>query len=355
MSNQLADVFNSDAFSLMSLTAAINNVDHVPGRSGELCFVGVGEGISTETAVVESIDSALTLIQTTKRGAPAPKSDIDKAKLRNFSIPHVQLEDTINAASFQGVREFGTNDLVSPDVVVNKRLEKLGLRHDLTLEHHRLGALQGKILDADGTTLTDLFAAFNLTNDNSAVGGGSEDVSRKIVNLNLSPSSEGVTDLRTELQGVARYVKRVAKIAIPPGAEFHVFCGDDFFDALISRDDVKKAFETSGEQVERLGGNYSFSQFAYGGFIFENYQGTDDNSTVAIATDEASMFLTGVPGLYAEYFAPADFMETANTNGLPRYAKAALDPMLGRWVKLHTQQNPLPLCLRPQTLIKFTA
>jgi Phage major capsid protein E len=50
--------------------------------------------------------------------------------------------------------------------------------------------------------------------------------------------------------------------------------------------------------------------------------------------------------------APADFVETANTISLPRYAKQAVDQQFARWVMLHVQSNPLPICTRPRVLIK---
>jgi hypothetical protein len=50
--------------------------------------------------------------------------------------------------------------------------------------------------------------------------------------------------------------------------------------------------------------------------------------------------------------APADFVETANTIGLPRYAKQAADQQFARWVMLHVQSNPLPICTRPRVLLK---
>jgi hypothetical protein len=69
-------------------------------------------------------------------------------------------------------------------------------------------------------------------------------------------------------------------------------------------------------------------------------------------TNKAHFFPVGVPGLFRQYNAPADFVETVNTLGLPRYAKQAVDQEFGRWVKLHTQSNPLPICTRPKVLIK---
>ena len=50
-----------------------------------------------------------------------------------------------------------------------------------------------------------------------------------------------------------------------------------------------------------------------------------------------------------------DFVETVNTVGLPRYAKQAIDDEFGRWVKVHSQSNPLPICTRPRVLVKGKA
>jgi hypothetical protein len=62
-------------------------------------------------------------------------------------------------------------------------------------------------------------------------------------------------------------------------------------------------------------------------------------------------FPVGVPGLFRQYNAPADFVETANTIGLPRYAKQAVDQQFARWV-MHvssseaSREDPLPSCPR---------
>ena len=39
-------------------------------------------------------------------------------------------------------------------------------------------------------------------------------------------------------------------------------------------------------------------------------------------------------------------------SSLPRYAKQAVDQQFARWVMLHVQSNPLPICTRPRVLIK---
>ena len=69
-------------------------------------------------------------------------------------------------------------------------------------------------------------------------------------------------------------------------------------------------------------------------------------------SSKAYFFPVGVPGLILQYNAPADFVETTNTIGLPRYAKQAVDQQFARWVMLHVQSNPLPISTRPRVLIK---
>lgn len=361
------DIFQDDAFNLVSMVAAINGIDHVPGRSGELAFAGAGEGVAVTTVSIERKDEALTLIQTSARGGPSPKETQEKANIRAVNIPHVKLEDTIGAHQIQGVRQFGSTDVLrGAQSVVNGQLAKMTRRHDLTLEYLRLGALKGKILDADGSTIEDLFDLFGITNDNSDVGGSASDAGPRIFDLDLNGLASDPTDLRVKCQAVSRFLRRNAKMVLPSSARVWAFCGDGFFDKLISLADVKAVYTNTDEQRVRLGANYAFGAFEFGGIVWENYQGTDDVSgeeasegdltgKVGVATDEAHLFLTGVPGLYAEYFAPADFMQTINTIGLPRYAQIAPDPMFNRYVEIHTQQNPLPLCLRPKTLGKARA
>jgi Phage major capsid protein E len=48
----------------------------------------------------------------------------------------------------------------------------------------------------------------------------------------------------------------------------------------------------------------------------------------------------------------ARLVAPANTIALPRYAQQAVDQQFARWVMLHVQSNPLPICSRPRVLIK---
>ncbi|MFK0569865.1 major capsid protein [Endozoicomonas sp.] len=57
--------------------------------------------------------------------------------------------------------------------------------------------------------------------------------------------------------------------------------------------------------------------------------------------------------IFKTWFAPADFVETVNTIGLPRYAKQKVMDF-EKGVIIHTQSNPLPINLKPRAVIKLT-
>ena len=340
----MLDIFNLDAFSVVTLTAAINRIDHIPSRVGELCFQGVGEGVATLNVALEYINRALTLIPVTDRQAPAPQEVRDLATLKSVTIPQIKLEQDIPVSMLQNLRLFGTENVMSgPEAMIDQQLTKIAGRHDMTLEHLRLGAIQGKVVDSTGAVLLDLFNFFGVSApenfDLTGVLGHSQ--------------TEVYNDvaLRATCQQIIRFIKRNIKSPWPGSAKVWALCSDEVFDAVLSSIAVARTFEHWDKAEQMLGESYAFGVFYYGGIFWENYRGSDDNSEVAIASKKVQFLPVDVPGLYAEYYAPADFMETVNTLGLPRYAKIAPDLKFNRNFYLHTQQNPLPICTRPQILV----
>lgn len=332
----MIDILQNDAFKASTLTAAINKIDHIPGRAGEVAFVGAGEGIATTSAQIEVSNESLSLVPTQARGAPVEKVGGNKRSIKSVQVPHIPLEATISAGEIQNVRDFGSDNLISGAAnVVNQRMSKMANRLDLTVENLRLGALKGKVLDADGSELVNLYTTFGVSEPSQ---------------VNFALGTAG-TDVRKKCSDIIRTMKRGAKMSIPSTARVHAFVGSNFMDALISHASVKEGYAAGQVTAERrLAGSYVHGIFEFGGIYFEEYQGSNDDA-VGIASDEARFFFADSPGMYAEYYAPGDFMEAVNTIGLPRYAKMAADERFNRFVELHVQTNPLPICLRPATLL----
>ena len=73
-------------------------------------------------------------------------------------------DDVVLPEEVQGLRAFGSEtETESIANVVARHLETMRNKHAITLEHLRMGALKGKILDADGSELVDLFDEFDIT------------------------------------------------------------------------------------------------------------------------------------------------------------------------------------------------
>lgn len=331
----MLDVFRSDAFSLRSLTDAILKAPYKPGRIGELGLFRE-RGITNTSVVIEEKDGRLSLIQTSPRGAPASTIGESKRTARAFVVPHLARESTVMADEVQDVRAFGSSDATAAvQAIVNERLQDLRAMHEVTLEHLRIGAIKGLILDADGSTLFNLFTQFG--------------VSQQTAVLTPDSGADAGDELRAEVVAAQRLVE--GELGAEPISGYRSFCGKDFFDDLRADLGVVQTLRYADPQA-LLQQEMGRRMFAFAGVVWEEYRGAT-GGTPFVADDEAYLFPEGSP-IFSTYFAPADFLETVNTVGLPIYAKQAIDAEFQRFTKIHTQSNPLALCLRPRAVIKLT-
>jgi hypothetical protein len=337
----ILDVFRQDAFSVMSLTDAINKVPFVPGRAGTLINWN-DNGVATTSIMLEEIDGELTLINPTPRGGPGQSVAKKKRTARILNVPHYQIDDAIYAEEVQGVREFGQENQVQTVFnVVNARLvQHVEWRLDPTLEFQRLGALKGIILNGDGSTLYNLFTEF-------AVSQEAE------VDFDLDNATPAAGALRKKCAGVVRTIMN--NLAGIPVLGIHAFCGDAFFDDLLSHPEVTASYTgTPMAQVLRDGYVYPndmkvYGAFEFGGIVWENYRGAVAGAAF-VNTDKCHIFPVGGAGLYRTISAPADYIETVNTIGLPRYTKQWL-MRNDKGVNLEVQANCISYSTRPKSLM----
>jgi hypothetical protein len=328
--------FSNDAFQMVALTAAINKIPNTYGRLEQLGLMPP-EGVRTRTLLIEEMSGVLNLLPTMPVGAPATLGTQAKRKVRSFVIPHIPHDDVVLPEEVQGLRAFGSeNDLEALANLIARKLQNMRNKHAITLEHLRMGALKGVILDADGSILYDLYSEFGIT--------------AKSVNFALTTNT---TEVLLKVLEVKRHIEDNLRGEFMTG--IMGLCSQGFFDALTTHPKVKEAYQRW--QQGQLLFTDNRTNFSFGGIVFEEYRGqaTDPSGVVRkfIADDEAHFFPLGTASTFRTYFAPADFNETANTLGLPLYAKQA-PRKFERGTDLHTQSNPLPLCLRPEILVRGT-
>jgi len=90
--------------------------------------------------------------------------------------------------------------------------------------------------------------------------------------------------------------------------------------------------------------------------LFEEYNGSvtlsNGTSERLIPAGEGIAFPIGTFDTFTTYGGPANLLETANTIGLPLYARQMIDAK-GRWIDLMTESSILPVNKRPRMAIRL--
>lgn len=326
--------FSHPAFNMTALTASINLLPNTYGRTESIFN---SKSVRFRHIAIEERNGILSLLPTAIPGAPGTVGKRDKRKVRTFTIPHIPHDDVVLPEEVQGIRAFGTeNELQAIANVITDHLQSMRNKHAITLEHLRVGALKGIILDADGTELVNLYSEFEIT--------------PKIVSFGLNTAS---TDVKRKCIEVVRHIEDNLRGEFM--TSIRALVSPEFFDALTSHSKVKEAYERWQEGAALR--NDMRSGFTFSGITFEEYRGqaTDPSGNLRrfIDQDTGHCFPVGTAETFSTYFAPADFNETVNTLGQQLYAKQ--EPRrFDRGTDLHTQSNPMPMCHRPGVLVKLT-
>lgn len=328
------DSLKGTDFDMRSMTVSINKAPYAPGRLKQAGLFKV-EPITTTVVEVVRKGGRLTLLPTKPRGSRGTVHVNDKAKSRLFQVPHIPYDGEIYADAVQNARDWESeNDLVAVGKLLNDKLTAMRADHETTHEYHRIGAIKGVILDADGsTTIYDLFSEFG--------------ISQTSVDFLLGTTT---TNVKQKCEDVRRVIETALGGATYSG--LNAYCGDTFWDKLVAHASIGTAFERwqNGDffrNSQRQQGGFEFC-----GIWFENYRGKIGDVDFIPAAD-CRFVPMGIPDLFIEHFAPADMMDTVNTPGMPVYAVQELKPF-NKGVDIHTQSNPLMMATRPEVLIRGT-
>lgn len=341
----LTDIFNQDAFNLFNMTEAVNKLPQLPQKLGDMGLF-TKKYIPTLTASVEEQNGVLSLVQTQLRGARGPEMKHVKRALRAWPVPHLPLFDTVKADEIVGIREFaapmdsdGSSDVSSAEqalrtisAILNNRQTIMKNSLDVTKEWHRVGAIQGNVLDADGSTV--LFNWFNEFG-----------LSQTVVNYDFGASP--AVSVKVKSQQLCRSM--IFALGNTPYTGIQMICGDNFWDAFMGAPSVTEAYKNYDNSFLKT---QQRNGFMFADMFWMNYTGRV-GSTDMIPTNTAIALPLGVPGLFSEVYAPANFVEAVNTPGKELYSKQkVLDYETG--IEIHMQTNPLMIPNRPGCLFSVT-
>lgn len=329
----ILDVFNGDAYSCVHMTQAIEKAPYKPNRLASLFEF---EGVAELTVAVEEQGGVLALIADKVRNSgQTTKATDSKRKVRDFRVRFLPHDDSIDADDVQGVRKFGTADaLETIDEIVTKKLMALRQNHEVTHEYHRIRALRGEVLDADGSTvLYNIYTDFGLTRETVAFA-----------------LDDPATAVKKKCSDVTRIIQ--GKLGGTTFTGITAQCGDGFWDNLVNHKEVKRAYERAAEnnfarQDQRMLGGFEFC-----GIWWENYRGKV-GTVDFVPSGEACFYPEGVPNMFKHFGAPANWVDTVNTIGLPVYAQQIPRPDKSG-VDLKSVSCPLIICTRPEALVGGT-
>lgn len=411
------NIFQQDPFRTITLTAAIEKVPYVPDGL-EAMKIFEDKPIRTEELWVEQRQGSLVIVPFSDRGAPGIQRTTEQRNARAFKVPRLRMEDTITARELMGIREFGSEtELMQIQKETARRLVgPTGLRTNLryTQEFHRLAAVQGLLLDANGSVKFNWFNEFGIT-------------ANPTVAFNLLANTPRT--LRPLCANIVRTMKRKAQGAFIEGrTEVVALCGDAFYDNFVTHTDVEKTY-ANWLSAAALRDGTAFKEMQFADITWINYRGSDDTSLIAasftnasgaitglpaglangmdisgagiptgntltaynsgagtatlatgtfsaatgtyyvnvgngvsqggggsisIPSNAAKFFPRGAPGVFQRGLSPADAGEWLGTLGKPEYARVIPDRDRNEFVKLELDNYPLHICTRPEVLFTGT-
>jgi hypothetical protein len=333
----MRNIFEDAAFDSVEMTHALDLMPFNPQWLGSL-NVFEPSPVSTTKIAIEKRDSTLSLIQTTPRGAPLPQLAREARDIRDFRTVRVAKGDRLMASEIQDVVRFGGEELQNAQQETMRRMLRLREDLDLTHEHMRLGAIQGVLLDADGSVIYNWFDEWTISQPAE-------------IDFDLDNGNPASGFVRNTCNAVVRQMKRAAKGAWNEATTVAVgLCGDAFWDQFTGHPEVRETYLNTPEAPNLRLGN-AFGTFAFGGITWTNYQGTDDNSTVAIHTDKVKFFPVGGRGVFQHAMAPDETFGGGNQPGKAFYARSVPDRDRDQFVDIEVYSYPLFVCTRPGMLL----
>ncbi|GLS45147.1 major capsid protein [Methylobacterium brachythecii] len=353
MPDIILDITNSNAFSASSLTESVNLVPNTYGRLNELGLF-TDEPIATTSVTIDINNGVLNLLPTRPRGAPPSLGTPERARLKAFVVPHIPHDDSVLALDVQNmlmrVGVAGAGGGVASGIgletvlgMVNRKLITMRRKHAITLEHLRVSAITGVIVDYDGTPLINLFTEFGIVPKqvDFALGTAGTDVGSKCREVSGYIEDNLLGDTMTGVQALA---------------------SPSWFDRFVTHASVKDAYKYFASTQNPLRNDLR-KGFTFQNITFEEYRGqatklNEDGSTSVqrfIPDGDVRFFPLGTGDTFTNYWAPPDFVDEVNIapNVDDQVFVAPLERMkFGKGMDMHTESNPLPLVKRPATLVR---
>ncbi len=344
------DIFKNDAFSVTTLRRVVDNMPYIPRRIGQMGLFQP-KPITTREVLLYEEDSNIRLIPTTEIGAPDVQQLRDQGRLRALKTVRIAKTDTVRAHELMGVANMALPEnirLRNAVELVNKRMGKLKSEMEATKELHRLGALQGKLMDVDGTTvLFDYFAEYGIGTPAT-------------ININFSTTDEA--DLMLFFQdNFLRPILLSLKDRDTGGVTLGALVGDTFWSRMMKHPAIRELYrlQQTGNMIANTNNPLMtpnlWNEFYFAGVTWINYRGSTLGE-IAVPTNDAIFFPIGAQDVFDVYWAPGETMRDIGSEGRPEYPYIQPDvrDQMPSHVDIYLRSYPLYACIFPKALLRAT-
>jgi len=347
---RVIDIFGNDVFKVTSLQRLVDKVPFVPQALGQMRIFQPKPIADREVLLFEK-DGGYQLIPSRELGAPDAQQIRRQGRVRALSTIPLGKMDTVRAGELQSVASIALPERIRLQNAQDLTVERMAqLRTDLeaTKEFHRLNALQGKLYDADGTTLlVDFFTEYGIAEPSA-------------INFDFSAIANNQLGTFVE-QNVRNPMRDVLKDAgrWGPQVKIHCLVGDTFWYSLIAHNDIVARWQA--QETARyialaqnpLLQTPTYSSVEVGNVVFHHYEGTTAGD-IDVGTNDAIFFPVGAKDVFNVYWSPGETNADVNQKGRAEYPYIVPDmrPAIADHVDMHLRSYPLYACIFPQALLK---
>lgn len=345
------DIFRNDAFSVTSLQRTVDNMPFIPTMLGDM-GIFTPKPIMTRQVLLYEKDGNIRLIPITEIGSPDVQQARDQGRLRALETVRLAKMDTVRAGELVNVADMALPETVrlrNAIQLVTQRTQILKNDMNATKELHRLGAIQGKLLDADGTTVVyDYFAQYGIS-------------APATININFSTTAE--VDLMMFFQdNVYRPMTlSLQNRASVGGFRITALVGDTFWSRLMRHPGFRQIYVNQqiavavARAANPLVQPNAWETVDFAGVTWVNYRGSTAGD-IAVPTNDAIFFPIGATDVFEVYFSPGETLLDVGKPGKPEclYIQPDVRDQMPSHVDFFLRSYCLYACIFPKCLIRMT-
>jgi len=343
------DIIRNDTFSYVNLQRVAGATTYVPQTLGRMQLF-TPQPIIGEIVHLYEEDSTIRLVPTTERGTPDIRLIPDVGRMRALKTTRLAQVTSVRAAELTGIANMSLPETIrvrNAQNLITKRTAKMKNNLEYTKELHRFGALQGKLLDADGTTvIADFFDLFGLSQP-------------ALIDIDFPNIAEAQL-----LQFLQDTFVRPISITLQdggratPGMYIACLAGDLLWSKLMQHPGFRRVYElvlaatAEASARDQLTKPNMWMTVDFAGIRWINYQGAR-SGPVAVPLDEARFFPVGAQDVFNVYWGSGEKLEDVLEPGRPEYLYLEPDQRNHpEFMDAFLRSYPLYACTYPKALMR---